>query len=87
MALNAIPPSSSPPLAIPLADVVARNEAISTISNSSARRGKESSPKTYLFSIQVFVDGELVFDDGDMLELAQFNYALQEEKLAQKLAN
>jgi hypothetical protein len=46
-----------------------------------------SLPQTYLFSIQVFVDGELLYDDGDTLELAQFNYTLQEEKLAQKLAN
>ena len=53
----------------------------------SGSRGTESSLKTYLFSVQLFVDGELLYDDGDTLELAQFNYALQEEKLAQKLAN
>lgn len=34
----------------------------------------------------MFVNGELLYD-GDTLELMQFNYALQEEKIAQKLAN
>jgi hypothetical protein len=35
----------------------------------------------------LFVDGELLYDDGDTLGLMQFNYALREEKIAQKLAN
>ena len=29
----------------------------------------------------------MLYDDGDTLELAQFNYTRQEEKLAQKLAH
>ena len=69
---------------MPSSDVAARNEAVSTVSNSL---GTADLLKTYLFSVQAFVNGELIYDDGDTLELAQFNYTLQEEKLAQKLAN
>jgi hypothetical protein len=79
----AIPPLLPPPVVLS-SDVVARNEAVSTVSNSL---GTADSLKTYLFSVQAFVDRELIYDDGDTLELAQFNYTLQEEKLAQKLAN
>src|SRR5436853_1631132 len=73
-----------PPPIVPSLDVAARNEAASTISNSL---GTENLLKTYLFSVQAFVNKELIYDNGDTLELAQFNYTLQEKKLAQKLAN
>jgi hypothetical protein len=77
-------PPPLPPLVVPSSDIAARNEAVSTVSNSL---GTTDSLKTYLFSVQAFVDRELIYDDGDTLKLAQFNYTLQEEKLAQKLAN
>lgn len=78
----------SPLLEAPLPNIAAkRNEAIPTASSLSGRRGRANSLKTYLFSIQVFVERELVYDDGDTLELAQFNYTLQEEKIVQKLSN
>ena len=80
--------SSLPPPVVPSSDVATgRNETVSAVSNLSGKKGEENSLKTYLFSVQVFVDGELLHDDGDTLKLAQFNYTLQEERLAQKLAS